>query len=51
MPPAAQANAWWAELSAMLREATQDIYYQAGNAETEVMSGMTTIVKVRGGLE
>ena len=44
MSAAEQANAWWGELSGMIRNAAQDIYYQAGNEQTEVVTGMTTIV-------
>jgi hypothetical protein len=44
MSPAEQANTWWGELSAMIREAAQDIHYQAGNDHTQVINGLTTVV-------
>lgn len=44
-----QANAWWEELTAMLEEAVREVRYQAGNEETLVVSGMTTVVGVKGG--
>ncbi|TDU62475.1 hypothetical protein EI77_04698 [Prosthecobacter fusiformis] len=47
MSAAEQANAWWAELTAMLEAAVREVNYQAGNEKTMVMSGLTTVVGVR----
>lgn len=48
MSPEQQADAWWQELSGMIREAIQTIQYTAGNADTVVVSGLTTIVGKKG---
>jgi hypothetical protein len=42
-----QADAWFAELGQMLREAQQDIFFRADNEETIVVTGLTTIVAER----
>lgn len=49
MSPAEQANAWWGELSTMLREALSGVHYVPGNEETMVLSGLTTVVGQRDG--
>ena len=48
MSAAEQANAWWAELTMMLQEALREVHYVAGNEETVVVSGLTTVVGRRG---
>lgn len=47
MTPEQQANAWFAELGEMLRVAQKDIFFQAGNEETSVISGLTIVVSQR----
>lgn len=47
LTPKEQADAWFAELGDMLREAQKDIFFRADNEETIVISGLTTIVSER----
>lgn len=47
MTPEEQADFWWAELSAMLRDAAARVRYVPGNAQTTVLNGNTTIVTKR----
>ena len=47
MTPKERADAWFAELGDMLREAQKDIFFRADNEETIVISGLTTIVSER----
>ena len=47
MSPEQQANAWWAELSAMIHEALVSVRYLPGNDRTVVASGLTTTVDSR----
>lgn len=44
MTPGEQAEAWWQELSQMIREAMEGLHYTSGNGQTLVVSGLTTIV-------
>lgn len=47
LTPKERADAWFAELGDMLREAQKDIVFRADNEETIVISGLTTIVSER----
>lgn len=47
LTPGQQADAWFAELASMLREAQSDIVFRSDNEETLVVSGLTTIISER----
>jgi len=50
MTPQQQADAYFAELSTLLREAQQDIVFRPDNEDTFVASGLTTVVSIRNDL-
>ena len=50
MTPQQQADAYFAELATLLREAQQDIVFRPDNEDTFVASGLTTVVSIRNDL-
>ncbi len=44
MTPEQQGNAWFTELGEMLREAQNSVRFRAGNENTMVVNGTTTLV-------
>lgn len=47
LTPEQQADDCWREFGVMLREALDSIRFMAGNSETEVINGGTTIITRR----